>query len=305
MVNDGNQINNKINENVSLFFEWINGSLIENYFIGNSENWDALCGALHVLNDLKYPKQEYLDLESINYLEVIGIMQTIYIEQDAIITLRNALFGVVEKKSEIPEKYKEIRDVRNKIFGHPTNKKTGGGTTQHFFDILDFEKQTISHISWGTDGEIRGEEICIYELVLKNSEYTLYYLEEFKKKFIDKINALVKNYTIRSQDFFKHSIPIVRKFLSIKEDDLNCRLFSSTLRSDIESFKEGLSERNCLEEFEMEIDVIEFLVDKIKPLLGEQTYENVEFYTYASTLLDRISKLPKELKDLENYATKF
>jgi hypothetical protein len=81
------QIQGKVNR----FFAWINYPIIQNYYIKDLQNWDALCASLHILNDLQRPKNEYYSLETVNYLEVIGIMQTLYIEQDSMQTLKNAL----------------------------------------------------------------------------------------------------------------------------------------------------------------------------------------------------------------------
>ncbi len=61
------EIEKNIEEHVNWFFNKINISIIENYYIENLQNWDALCASLTILNDLQsnssssyteYPKVE-------------------------------------------------------------------------------------------------------------------------------------------------------------------------------------------------------------------------------------------------------
>ena len=42
----------KISELVSWFFSKINHPIIGNIYMDNSQNWDALCASLTILNDL-------------------------------------------------------------------------------------------------------------------------------------------------------------------------------------------------------------------------------------------------------------
>ena len=63
--------------------------------------------------------------------------------------------------------------------------------------------------------------------------------------------------------------------------------------------KRVLIERNIYEDFEREIQVLQFLSEKLTALFYHQTYKDIEFYTYASTLSDNISKICKDLKEID------
>jgi division protein CdvB (Snf7/Vps24/ESCRT-III family) len=289
------QIKNKVHQ----FFDWINRPVVQNFYIKDLQNWDALCASLHILNDLQRPKYEYYALESINHLEAIGIMQTIYIEQDSMQTLRNALLEIKYDGFKL-NNYDEVRDTRNKVFGHPSDKKTGTIKTRHFFDIIDKNEQRIKHLYWGTIKEIDSEEFKINELVLKNSQVTLDYLQEIEKEFKEKFKEIMAKYTVQFDDIFKGANYTFEKLLTKDNDNVVIEPYEGTIDNEIEKVKTGLLERNLTEEFKREIEVLEFLSAKLKPLFYKQTYKDIEFYTYASTLIENIRKLEKELKNIDN-----
>lgn len=288
------QIKNKVHQ----FFDWINRPVIQNYYIKDLQNWDALCASLHLLNDLQRPKSEYNALKSINYLEAIGIMQTIYIEQDSIQTLRNALLESKYDGFKL-NNYDKIRDTRNKVFGHPSDKKTGTIKTRHFFDIIDKKEQRIKHLYWGTIKEIDSEEFKINELVLENSQVTFDYLKEIENKFKEKFKEIMAKYTVQFDTIFKGANYTFEKLLTKENDDVVIEPYEDTIDKEIEKVKMGLRERNLFEDFKIEIEVLEFLSAKLKPLFYKQTYKDIEFYTYAATLIDNIRKLEKELKNID------
>ena len=118
-------------------------------------------------------------------------MQTIYIEQDSIQTLNNSLLEITNHKFSLT-KYDKVRNIRNKIFGHPSDKSNGKIKTRHFFDIEDKNTQLIKHLYWGTEAEIEGENIILTELIKENSNNTLLYLNEIEEKSFREISEQKK-----------------------------------------------------------------------------------------------------------------
>ena len=295
------EVENEIKEKVSQFFDWINHPIIQNYYIKDLQNWDALCASLHILNDLQRPKNEYYNLKSINHLETIGIMQTLYIEQDSMQTLQNA---ILEKKYDgfKLNKYDKVRDTRNKVFGHPSDKsykKSIKIKTRNFFDIKNSEKQIIKHLYWGTEKEIESEDFIILDLVIENSKSSLAYLQEIEQNFKSKFKNIMDNYTIKFNNLFPRAGYTFEKLLTKENDDIVIDPYGETIDNEIDKVKEGLIERNILEKFAKEIEVFEFLSSKLKSLFYKQTYKDIEFYTYATTLSDNIRKISGELKEID------
>jgi hypothetical protein len=289
---------NKIKEKVTWFFDLINRQIIQNYYIKDLQNWDALCASLHLLNDLQRPKEEYYKLKSINHIEIIGIMQTLYIEQDTIQSLTNALLEETYSGFKL-NNYNRIRDLRNKIFGHPSDKQVGKLKTRHFFDIKDSTKQVIKHIYWGTEREIESDVFYITELVLENSKNSLIYLESLENKFKAKLKKMMTNYKISFEDVFKGANYTFEKLLTKENDRFVIDPYEDTIDSEITRIEKGLYERNINEEYERELNVLKFLSSKLKSLFYVQTYKDIEFYTYASTLSEKIRQISRELKKMD------
>lgn len=292
------QIENQIKSIVSLFFDRINRPIVQNYYIKDLQNWDALCASLNILKDLKRSKDEYYTLESINHLEAIGIMQTIYIEQDTVQTLRNALLEEDYNGFKL-NNYNKIREIRNKVFGHPSNKKSGSIKTRHFFDIKDHNQQVIKHLYWGSVKEIESEEFSIPDLVFENSKITFAYLEDLEKYFTNKFNEIMAKYTVNFNSIFKGAEYTFSKLLTKENDEFVITPYEKTIDEEIKRVKVGLKERNLFEIYEFELQVLEFLSAKLKALFFKQTYKDVEFYTYASSLSNRIRQLKQELKEID------
>lgn len=283
----------KIRELIDWFFDKINKIIIQNYYISDSQNWEAICASLTLINDLARPKSEYYSLKTINHLEVIGIMQTIYIEQDCIMTLHKALFGNSQKRDF--SNYKSIRSLRNQAFGHPSEsgRRNGNMYTRHFFDILDEQNQTIKLINWDGTSSSKSAKITILDEVKENSKITREYLEELKSEFTIKIQAHMKTYKINTSELFINPHYIFEKLHGGDHS------FYDILDKDIEKADLALKERNITNDIKRELDVCSFLNDKLKSVFNSQTSSDIEFYTYADVLKLKIDYFKGLLKEIE------
>lgn len=283
---------------VSWFFDKINTPIIEQQYIYDSQNWDALCASLTLLNDLQRAKAEYYLLKKINHLEAIGIMQTAYIEQDCMLTLKNAIFETKETASLI--NYKSIRGLRNEAFGHPSARGKSGMLSRHFFDIEDDKKQLLKIINWENTGNISSAHFSLPDQIRTNSQITKTYLQEFKDSFINRIKNQMLSYKIKTTDLFNHTSYIFEKLLSKENDKIAIDGYEHSVDGEIEKAKEALQERKVFKDYEREIEVSVFFSEKLKPLFYKQTYKDVEFYAYATSLRERLQDLKKSLKEIEN-----
>jgi hypothetical protein len=287
----------KIKGLVGWFFEKINRPIVDQLYIHDSQNWDALCASLTLLNDLQRAKAEFYLLKKLNHLEAIGIMQTAYIEQDCMLTLKNAIF---EKKETTPLiKYKPIRELRNEAFGHPAAKGKNGMLSRHFFDIEDDKKQLLKIINWENIGNITSRHFSLTDEIRKNSKITKTYLEEFKDSFITKIKNHMLNYKVQTKDLFNHTGYVFEKLLSLENDKIAIDSYKFSVDGEIEKAKGALQERKVFQTYKREIEVSVFFSEKLKPLFYRQTYKDVEFYAYATSLRKRLEDLRKSLTDID------
>lgn len=291
-------IEKQIDEKVEVLFDYINHTVVQNYYLSNLQNWDTICASLHIIKELQRPKAEYYLLNSINHLEAIGIMQTVYIEQDAVESLKCGINEIVSNRKPLP-KYQEIRAIRNSIFGHPADYGTKNRITRHFFDIEDNQKQVIRHLCWGFDNGMEMNKISICDTVSNNSEFTYSYLIEIESDIINKFKNIMSKFKVQFDSLFTNAPYIFRHLLTKENDEIAINSYKY-LEDDIDKVTQGLMERNIYEEFQRKIDSIKFLSDKLKLLFNKQTYKDVEFYTYASTLNKNIEDLQAAIKDIDN-----
>lgn len=91
----------------------------------NRQEWLRLCSAMDAIGDTQEAVRAYLD-EPINkdeskgrsYINVYGILQVLYVQQDAAKTLASCLNLTLEW----PEELEPIRETRNDSIGHPTGR---------------------------------------------------------------------------------------------------------------------------------------------------------------------------------------
>jgi hypothetical protein len=285
----------KIQELTGWFFDQINVPIIEGLYIHNEMVWDALCASLTILGGLQRAKSEYRLLTKINHLEAIGIMQTIYIEQDCMLNLKNALLGTNENNPLA--NYKTIRGLRNEAFGHPSERKKKGVFSRHFFDIKDDTKQLIKIINWEGSGDINSAHISLPKVVEENSKISINYLIDLKQAFIIKIQTQMNSYQIKLTDLFKGANYTFEKLLSKQHDRIVIDTYYG-IEDDIEKAIEGLTERKLIELYQRDIDVIMFFSDKLKALFNIQTYLDIEFYSYAISLRREINALKKSFEQI-------
>jgi len=110
------------------------------------ERWFRLCSAMDVIGDTQLAVRAFLDepvekkeSDGWSYLVVYGVLQVLYVQQDAARTLATSL-GI---SLELPEELRAIREARNSAIGHPTNYRGGASTaisrislTSNGFDLL-------------------------------------------------------------------------------------------------------------------------------------------------------------------------
>jgi hypothetical protein len=127
--------------------------------------WHQLWTAMDVINDAESATVAYLDHEfpgdtGEQYLRIYGVMQALFLQQDALVDLIKA---VHPSKNILPnDVLKDIREVRNASVGHPTRLERKGRKelsahgiihntmTKNGFDLLSYPRpkdKVFTHVS--------------------------------------------------------------------------------------------------------------------------------------------------------------
>ena len=112
---------------------YINTTRYQTDLLQNLDSWNQICSSLDTIGDTLYSIDDYLSSEypestGLKYIFTYGILQSLFIQQDAIKHLAEAL-GV---SFDINDKLRNIRAVRNASIGHPTKNIVKGTTYYNY-----------------------------------------------------------------------------------------------------------------------------------------------------------------------------
>jgi hypothetical protein len=142
----------------------------------NKPLFSQLCSSLDVIGDTEqaitaFEAKEFGDSAAVHYLAVYGLFQAIYVQQDAVNNLCEAL-GIPENTNNYP-KLRLIRDIRNEAVGHPTKKdKTKSKPiSYHHISRASLRPTGFDIISFYNDGTYRHMHIEISEWLAEQKKY--------------------------------------------------------------------------------------------------------------------------------------
>jgi len=178
-------------EQIQIIRDLINTSIMRSLFSKNLALWNQLCSCLDVIGDSKLAIDAYLNRgfgESVggHYLAVYGLLQALYIQQDAIRYLCESL-GMPNPLDNNP-RLVEIRNIRNDTIGHPTkrNRKEGQPTSCHFISQPTLKPDGFQLMSLFSNRTSKFADISILDLITDQktclSEILTSVIDELKHK---------------------------------------------------------------------------------------------------------------------------
>jgi hypothetical protein len=147
----------------------------------NRALWNQLCSCLDVIEDSDLAIDVYLTKKLVRkdgtkYLAVYGLLQALFLQQDAITYLCESL-GIPFKIENYP-RLKEIRDIRNDSIGHPTKrggdrgrKKKDQPISYHFISRPTLSLKGFQLISYYSNGKRKFRDVSIPDLISDQKQY--------------------------------------------------------------------------------------------------------------------------------------
>ena len=113
--------------------DYINAARKINILLKDKISWNKLCSSLDIIGDTELAIKEYLKIKKTKndgekYLYVFGILQVLFVQQDAVINLCEALNINIPLNPDLLK----IREIRNDSIGHPTKRGPGKGKYFNF-----------------------------------------------------------------------------------------------------------------------------------------------------------------------------
>lgn len=261
---------NKILEKIR---EYINSPRKQYNLLKNKSYWNQLCSSLDVIEDCDlaisaYENTEFNNGDGDKYLRLYGLLQTVFVQQDAVKNLWKAL--EIESNFELGDELEKIRNIRNESIGHPT--KTFRNSC-HFISRITMEKSGFQLLSY-RDNRMFFENINIIEII-----------EKQRNLLSDKLNIILESLKKEEkshQDMFKMK--------NLEE------AFHSTYTYHVSGVFESILSPEKRPVGIAHLEQVKNILDKLKKLLKERGIE-IDTYDSIKMVYDELEYPIKELDD--------
>lgn len=286
-------------------------------------DWNQFCVALDTIADTCFAienfKKNSEDLFIKNsYLIVYGVLQALYIQQDAVNFLKKALFGNDNNIDWNSKKYSEldkIRQVRNETVGHPVKKGEKNKKSKYIDD--EITSCTIDRSTLTKDGlrytlwmysKTESKTIKFSEIIDLQDKYLSAELELIMKKMQKEEKQHKKNFKgEKLADYLnKESLYNVSLIYGFQSNDHLAWPSFDYHYTQYKKVRKGLEARYGKMEntlripgTEMVIKKLDYIFSKIESLKNTGKFDNYELEIYIDALDTGLNELKTHLMEVD------
>jgi len=164
----------------------INNTRKKYALLKNLKFWNQMCSSLDVIGDADLAIDAYLNndfprCEGSKYLQVYGVLQALFIQQDAVAHLCESL-SLPCRIDDYPDLL-DIRKIRNESIGHPTKKgRKKELKTYHFISRPTISKAGFQLMTCCEKGKTEFKNILIEEIAKKQRKILSDILQSLTEK---------------------------------------------------------------------------------------------------------------------------
>jgi hypothetical protein len=142
----------------------------------DKQAWNEIVSSLDVIGDTELALGAYLSSypseidDGMRYLLTYGVLQALYLQQDAVIHLSAALGGRSKKEILSDGRLRTARDIRNQAVGHPTRKDRPKPITTHQISRISLGQHGFDMLTADEHGEHRMESVSVVKLIREQRE---------------------------------------------------------------------------------------------------------------------------------------
>jgi len=273
--------------------------------------WNKLTSSLDVIGDTELAIDAFLTIDwpkddGTKYLFIYGIMQALFIQQDAVKNLSEAL-GIRYPPYSLLQ---DIRQIRHDSIGHPTKRENKGKELGYNF-ITRMSMSRIGFMLMKTFPDRKSPEfvtVNIPDLITKQREI----LAKLLNEIIDKLSKEEKEHRLmfkghKLQDIFPKTLgyyfeKIYESIYGTKPNSSGA--FHIGLVSDcVNKFKVELEKRSILNNHEYSINELDYPINEIKKYFEEPSEsklndKDVYIFTYfIDKKIDYLQQIAKEIDE--------
>jgi hypothetical protein len=277
--------------------------------------WNTICSCLDVIGDIELCFSSYITMgrwpeisEGASYLMVYGSLQALFIQQDAIKHLAEAL-----NISFSPNpKLQLIREIRNDSVGHPTKRGSGKGRAYNFISRITLGPYGFQLMTTFSDGsEPKFTHVDILSLIATQQEVVTGVLQtiidELKRENMDHKNQFADK---RLQDLFPKTLDYYfeKIFEGIYRHEYKSlsALNTSLIQNHIQQFVDALRDRNILGAYPgitHTLSLIEYPIMELTKYFNdhnESKLNDQDAYIFASFVKKEVDELLEMAKELDD-----
>lgn len=295
----------------------INNPRRQYVLLQNSAAWNMLCSCLDVIGDTELAfdaslRKRGVEDDGEKYLLVYGALQALFIQQDAVRNLTEAL-----NISYTPDPLLEhIREIRNDSIGHPTKRGGGSGKAFNFIVRLSLSQHGFTLMTTYPDGrEPLFWGVSIPDLINKQRATLTSALAEVVTKLkADEMEHRRKFKNERLQDIFPSTMGYYFEKISgacygSEPAALGAGVVGLVLDC-LEKFKVALEARGALKAYDSVtyyLDLIEYPLTELKRHFENAPDSNLNgksayiFAFFAHKQIDTLQQIAREID--EEYAS--
>lgn len=144
----------------------INTTRYQSYLLKDLNNWNQICSSLDTIGDTTYSIQEYILADypesiGLKYIFTYGLLQALFIQQDAMRNLSEAF----DIEFELTDRLKKIRTLRNASIGHPTKHNVKGSAYYNYISRITLSKSGFTLMRSYDQGRDEFIDIKLYPMI--------------------------------------------------------------------------------------------------------------------------------------------
>lgn len=265
--------------------EFINETRRQHVLLKNKDLWSQLCSCLDVIEDSQLAIDAYSAVEvgksdGANYLTLYGLLQALFLQQDAAINLCESL--KIQQTIDNYPRLKEIREIRNDSIGHPTkrNRRKDKSTSYHFISRPSLCSNSFALLSCYSNGKNEFKDITISNLIADQKEH----ISKILKQIITKLEYEEKAH----KEKFR-----MEKLVSV---------FPSHLHYDLSKLREGTRKNERAPQGEISVTIIKRILLNFQQALEKRgieldTYDHIKYlYEWLSYSLGELERFFQSLR---------
>jgi hypothetical protein len=162
-----------IHEQLNTIREFINNPRKHHALWQDKPSFFQLASSLDAIGDTEqgiaaFLAKEFGDSKAAHYLSVYGLLQLLYVQQNAVNHLCKSL-GIGETSYKYP-RLNEIRNIRHESTGHPT-KRDRREPYYHFISQISLSQSGFELLSYFSDGNFEHRYVDIPQLIADQKKY--------------------------------------------------------------------------------------------------------------------------------------